>query len=207
MQLWHMPPGGPQTPGLVPGIQVPPLQQALLHGDATLQFGAHSPALHAVPEGQSASVAHPQVPPAVHMWPLGLLAQSTQAETEPQAVADAAMHIPIVPPQQKPGLQPPPSQLDVHEPATHVGVAPVHEVHLLPSEPQLAVVSPITQFVPSQHPPLQLRPPVQVVAHAPVFGSQASPLGQLADDEQPESLALSLIASWPESVLESRPVS
>ena len=59
----------------------------------------HVPPLQAYPAEQSAALAHPQLPP-MHVWPLALLAQLTQAEPEPQAVAVLGMHMDIEPPQQ-----------------------------------------------------------------------------------------------------------
>jgi hypothetical protein len=75
----------------------------------------------------------------------------------------------------------------------------MHEVHMAPLEPHALDVVPFTQLVPSQHPPLHVRPPAQLVPHSPEDGSHASPVGQLAEDKQPESWP----ESWPESLLES----
>ena len=75
----------------------------------------------------------------------------------------------------------------------------MHELHKAPVEPHAVAVVPVTHFVPSQHPPLQVSPPAQLVPHVPEGGSQASPVGQLAEDMQPESWP----ESWPESPLES----
>jgi len=196
-QSAHVPPPLPQLSGLVPGTHVPPLQQPPLHLTTLVQLVLHLPPLQAKSAGQSVSVMQPHAP-ATHAPPLALPAQSVQAEADPHVVGDVpAMQVPVEPPQQKPVPQAPPSQLDVHDPPEHVGVTPLHDVQWVPSEPQLVVLAPVTQLVPSQHLPLQVRPPAQLAAQAPVFGSHASPFGQLGDDAHPESLLASPLESWP----------
>lgn len=178
-QLEHVPPGGPQEPDAVPGWQVAPLQHPPLQGDEPLQLVEHVPPLQALMGEQSVSVVHPQVPPPRQAEPF-FPAQSTHAAAEPQAVcAVPDMQVPVEPPQQNPAPQPPPSQSAEHEPLTHVGVAPVHATHALPAEPHSGAELPLTHVVPSQHPPLHVRPPAQLVEHVPLVGSHASPFGQL----------------------------
>lgn len=120
--------------------------------------------------------------PSTHTPPLALPVQSTHAEANPHvAVEVPAVHFPMNPPQQKPAPQPPPSQSAAHNPPAHVGVSPPHAMHFPPAEPHSAPELPGTHVVPLQHPPLQWSPPAQALVHSPVFGWQASPLGQLVD--------------------------
>jgi hypothetical protein len=108
--------------------------------------------------------------------------QSTQAEDEPHIVGDVpAMHMPVAPPQQNPAPHPPPSQAALHEPAVHVGVAGPHEMHATPPDPHSMSESPDVHIMLSQHPPLQVSPPMQLAPQKPVFGSHASPFSQLVD--------------------------
>jgi hypothetical protein len=133
--------------------------------------------------------------------------QSTQAEPDPHVVGLLGVHMPIEPPQQEPEPQPPPSQLAVHVPPAHVGVPGPHLTQATPPDPQwLSSVVPGWHMVPSQQPPLQGRPPVQLVPQVCVIGSQASPFMQLAEDLQPASTSAPESPppdSWPDS----RPVS
>jgi hypothetical protein len=136
--------------------------------------------LQATPPGQSLGLEQPHAP-LTHAVPLMLLVQSTHAEAEPHAVdAVPVMHVPIEPPQQKAAPQAPPSQLALQAPPVQVGVWPPHAMHAVPAEPQCVPRLPGTHVVPSQHPPLHVRPPAQLVEHTPLLGSHASPLGQLA---------------------------
>lgn len=121
----------------------------------------------------------PHVPPT-HAVPLAFPAQSTHAEAEPHADAEVPdVQVPIVPSQQKPAPQAPPSQLAVHEPPMHVGVSPLHAWHAVPAEPHCIADLPGTQLVPLQHPPLHVRPPAHELPQWPVPGLQAWPAGQL----------------------------
>jgi hypothetical protein len=60
----HAPPLCPQAMGVVPGWQVPPMQQPVLQSDPPGQLVEHTPALQALLRSQSASVTQPQTPPA-----------------------------------------------------------------------------------------------------------------------------------------------
>jgi hypothetical protein len=91
------------------------------------------------------------------------------------------MQVPFAPPQQNPAPQPPPSQSAEHVPPEQVGVSPPHEMQAPPLEPHSFPELPDTHVVPSQQPPVHVRPPVQLFPHAPVAGLHASPLGQLVD--------------------------
>jgi hypothetical protein len=171
-------PGAPHTATAVPGWHIVPSQHAPLQASPPEQLVLHVDPLQAFPVGQSVARAQPHTP-ATHALPFALPAQSTQADEDPQAVATLGMHVPIEPPQQNPFPQPPPSHSEVQEPATHVGVAPAQATQVLPPEPHCALESPGTQSVPSQHPPLHVSPPAQLVEHSPVPGWHASSFGQL----------------------------
>jgi hypothetical protein len=62
-----------------------------------------------------------------------------------------------------------------------------HDWQAAPPEPHLSMLVPGTQRVPSQQPPLQLRPPVQPVPHWCEPESQALPAGQSAALLQPQT--------------------
>jgi hypothetical protein len=142
--------------------------------------------------GQSADVLQPHAP-ATHIVPVELPVQLTHAEAEPHAVVEVPdMHMPFAPPQQSFGPQPPPSQSAEQLPPTQEGVSPLHPMHWPPPDPHSDLVSPATHDVPSQHPPLHVRPPLQLVPQRPVAGSHASPFPQLVEVH-------GTWVSWPES--------
>lgn len=184
----------------MPGAHVAPLQQPPLQGVAAEQLVVHIPLTHALPSGQSAWVMQPHFP-EMHADPAALDVQSTHADDDPHDVGDVPdAHMPVEPPQQKVAPHAPASQLDVHAPPMHVGVAPVQLTHAPPDEPQLARAVPVTQLVPSQHPPVHGRPPAQLVPHRPVLVSHASPLGQLPGVQEARvSPGASFEVSWRES--------
>ena len=95
-QSSHAAPAVPQAVVDVPGWHMVPPQQAPLQGDDPLQLAPQRPALHALPERQSASFVQPQVPPVRQAEPL-LLEQSTQADVEPHAVDEVPdTHVPAL---------------------------------------------------------------------------------------------------------------
>jgi hypothetical protein len=106
-------PEGPQAPGELPMLQVPPpatvIQQPPEHGRDALQLVTHS--CNAVsqeePAGQSATPPQPQRPPplvATHTLPVEAVPQSSQtAPVSPQA--PTMEPVAQVPPLQQPPLQ------------------------------------------------------------------------------------------------------
>jgi hypothetical protein len=178
----HIAPPMPQAVLSVdPETHFAPLQQPALHCPGPVQAVVHLWSLHAVPAtGQSADELQPHAP-ATHVVPVELPVQLMHADAEPHAVVEVPdMHVPIAPPQQSVGPQPPPSQSAEQLPPTHEGVSPLHGMHWPPADPHSDLVSPATHDVPSQHPPLHVRPPLQLVPQKPV-ALQASPFPQLVD--------------------------
>src|SRR5579871_1884927 len=99
-QLVQAPPPVPHAALVVPGAQVPPLQQPPLQGELVEHVVEQVPPLHADPVGQSASVRHPQTPP-LHTPPLTTPPpQEVQAPPSlPQALfAVPGVQVPLPPP-------------------------------------------------------------------------------------------------------------
>ena len=92
--------------------------------------------------------------------------------------------------QQKPPVQVPspgkPHSL-VHAPMVQVGVPRLHGWQAVPVLPHSALVIPLTQVVPLQHPPLQVSPPVQLDVHLFVMGSHVRPKPQSCSVLQPQN--------------------
>jgi hypothetical protein len=135
-------------------------QQPLPHGWLALHAPVHVPVavLHAPPPGQSLDEEQPQVAPERHAVPAGLPVQSVRHALPdvPQCLPPIAWHLSVWS-QQKPvphGSLPPTLHVEVHAPARHVGVPPLHALQALPSAPHAPGFVPSTQVVPAQHPPL-----------------------------------------------------
>ena len=207
-------PLAPHAPSLMPWthavpLQHPPLQMAVVPLHAVEH--AWVDGLHAWLAGHAALVAQPQVPAK----------QPCDAPHDPQRppfVPQAPTVSPVThdPPEQHPPLhgldEPhavehvpplhacPGGQSDAvaqpHDPvASHAKplALPAQETHAPPLRPHAAFPVPGWQLVPSQHPPLQVRPPPQPVLHAPAL--HAWWVGQSAVAPHPQ--VPPLVQAWP----------
>jgi hypothetical protein len=115
-----------------------------------------------------------------------LAAQLPLALTPHVAGCVSSLHWPLAA-QQKPVPHVPspgPPQAFWHVPLLHVGVWPEHAAHMAPV-PHLSFVVPGWHAVPSQHPPLHVRPPEQLVVQT-CCALQAWPAGQSPAALQPQ---------------------
>jgi hypothetical protein len=214
-QLTHAAPLSPHAPVALPVTQVLPEQQPPLHGEVIEQLVVHLPPLHAVPVGQSASVAQPHAP-ATQAWPIAFALQSTHCDwAAPHAVGN-------VPGAQVPFAQHAPlhgctaEQLVVHAcvvvlQAASTGqlVAPLQPhappftprmqiepiafpaqlTHIAPLAPHAPFARPVAQVLlaPSQQPPLHGWVAEQAIVQAWVAVLHDWPAGQSAAELQPHA--------------------
>jgi len=125
----------------------------------------------------------------LHAEPAGSFVQSAHAlpEAPHVFVAPLPAHWPLL--QQKPLPQVPSPLLPhafVQLPPEHVGVWPEQGAHMLPLFPQPPLARPSVQLLPSQQPPLHVRPPAHDVAHT-CDELQACPVGQSFWPLQPQT--------------------
>jgi len=169
-------------PLMVPQAGVGSLQTAQVPADP--QALSVSPVAHVFAVVQHPVAQLPQLSVPPQPFPLA---------TTPHCPAVQAMGVHP----QIPGVPPPPQVLgavqlvlEVHPHALETHAVPAVELvqftHAPPLGPQVAgAVSPVWQFVPSQHAPLHVSPPVQVVLHVFDVVEQALPAGQSPAAPQP----------------------
>jgi hypothetical protein len=135
--------------------QVPFEQHPPLHGEIVSHEVVHVKSWHASPVGQSPDVPQVQAP-APHV---------------PELQQKLAPHSPsVLPP-----------HVLVHVPAAHVGVPSLHAWHRPPTAPHVPLAVPGWHSMPSQHPPLHVRPAAQTLEQT-WKALHAMPVGQSATE-------------------------
>jgi len=129
LQSLQAPPLLPHALVTLPSWHVLSPQQPPWQGDFALQLVEHAPPLHALPSGQSVSIAQPQRP-STHAVPFVPIEQSRQAPPRPHAFC-------MLPVTQIPPLQQPPAHLE--SPAQLAPHSPVFGSQAVPGGQLVAV--------------------------------------------------------------------
>jgi uncharacterized membrane protein YbhN (UPF0104 family) len=153
---------------------------------------------HEFPCGQSVGDAGPPHPQAnallsnMHLSPVGAFVQSTHVPPcGPHAVSPVAAHSPLrqhdAPPH-VPSFAPPHAPVHVLV-LLHVGVVPLHALHVPPTGPHAPFPLPAWHCAPSQQPRAQTSPPAHADVHACVAPLHAVSGGQSSVVAQPHACA------------------